>query len=173
MGIIEAVIGYLGLVVVFYLQVLLPQIIGGLLAALLAGPKKRRKISLVTDRPDFLPTTDAEDLNPDLTEGSKSNLTVARIVGAMDGCRVLLKLSFGDSPHYHRVAIAWVRKPRAGKRLPTVTFVLLPPDEPWPGRMYEVQVPDEQLGDFEEVENRKGVYRLTSVLHVDDSEIDE
>jgi hypothetical protein len=39
--------------------------------------------------------------------------------------------------------------------------------------MNEVQVPDEQLGDFEEVENRKGVYRLTSVLYVDDSEIDE
>ena len=91
----------------------------------------------------------------------------------MDGRSVLLEVSFEEGFSGHRTAIAWVEKPRAGQPLPTVTFVLSAPDDYFGTETYAVQVPDEQLCDFEEVEGRKDVYRLTSVLYVDDFEWDE
>jgi len=50
--------------------------------------------------------------------------------------------------------------------------VISPPDDDWGGATNLIQVPDEQLGDFKEVENRKRV-RLTSVLYVHVSESEE
>jgi hypothetical protein len=170
-GDIHSVVGYLVSVIRFYLrfpEFYAPYILWvpcRVLVALAARGKKTGKTISMTDRPVSSATR-----RPKV---HKSELKVASVVGAMDGRSVLLEISVGEGFHNHRTAIAWVDKPRAGKPLPTVTFVISPPDDDWGGATNLIQVPDEQLGDFEEVENRKGLYRLTSVLHVDDSECED
>jgi hypothetical protein len=164
--VIHAVIGYLVLVVIFYLQVLGQLMLEALFAGLfdvVFRRKKTRKTSLLADRPDSSVT---RPLKAHKSEPSS-------VVGAIDGRPVLLEISFGEGFHHHRTAIAWVDKPRVGQPLPTVTFVISPPDDDRGGETYLIQVPDEQLGDFKEVENRKRVYRLTSVLYVHVSESEE
>jgi hypothetical protein len=169
--VIQVVIGCLVLVIGFYLQFLVPEILGRALFAavrlfvtLAVRPEKTRKSTSVGGRPASSVTH-----RPKI---HKSELKLSNVVGAMDGRCVLLEISFGEGFHQHRTAIAWVDKPRAEERLPRVTFVLSPPDNDR-GETYLIEVPDEQLGDFEEVENCKRVYRLTSVLYVDVSESEE
>jgi hypothetical protein len=170
--VIQVVIGYLVFVIGFYLQFLVPEILGRALFAavrlfvtLAVRPEKSLKTTSVSGRPASSVTR-----RPKV---HKSELKVSSVVRAMDGRSVLLEISFGEGFHHHRRAIAWVDKPHAGEPLPTVTFVLSPPDDDCGAGTLLVQVPDEQLSDFEEVENRKGVYRLTSVLYVDVSETEE
>jgi hypothetical protein len=166
--VVHAVIGYLVLVIGFYLQVL-----GGLMVqALFDGlcyvifrRKRTRKTTFLADRPD--------SLRAHHPKVDKSEIKVSSVVAAMDGRLVQLEISFSEGFHHHRMAIAWVKKPRPGEPLPTVTFVITPPDDDLGAETYLVQVPDEQLGDFEKVENRKDVYRLTSVLYVENSVSEE
>ena len=165
---IHAVIGYLVLVIGFYLQVLAGVMVQALfdgLFYLIFRRKRTRKTSFLADPPDSLRTG-----RPKV---DKSEIKVSSVVGAMDGRLVQLEISFGEGFNHHRMALAWVKKPRAGEPSPTVTFVISPPDEDYGGETYLVQVPDEQLGDFEKVENRKSVYRLTSVLYVEEFKSEE
>jgi hypothetical protein len=163
--VVHAVISFLVSVVIFYLKFLLPEILG---RALLGAPRlffpalrmKARKTTSAGNRPTSFPMCRPRVHNPELK--------VSPVVAAMDGRSVQLEISFGEGFYRYRTALAWVEKPRAGKPLPTVTFDLSAPDDDWGTKTYLVQVPDEQLGDFEEVEDRNRVYRLTSVLYVED-----
>src|ERR1700733_15070876 len=108
-SVIQAVIGFLVLVFGFYLQLLSPLMLQALFAGLfdlVFRRKKTRKIRSVADRPDSLRAR-----HPKV---DKSEIKVSNVVAAMDGRLVQLEISFGEGFYHHRMAIAWVKKPRAG-----------------------------------------------------------
>jgi hypothetical protein len=155
------VIHFLLSVIGFYLYVLGEHLLGALVNSAIAGLWRNLR-----NPPRSRGTGDRLVRRP--LEESRANVTVSSVVTEMDGRSVILETCFWERFSDQRIAIAQVRKPRAAESLPTVTFVLCPPDNLWEEEAVLVQVPDNQLGDFEQV--RKGVYRLTSVLYVDDFE---
>lgn len=160
-GGIYSVISFLISVIGFYLYVLAPYLFGALLNAAIASACRRRR-----NLPHSRGPRDRPVRQP--LEESRPNVTVSSVIREMDCRRVILEICFWDRFYDQRIAIAQVRKPRTGESLSTVTFVLCPPSSLWEGETFLARVPDKQLGDFEKV--RKGVYRLTSVLYIDDSE---
>jgi hypothetical protein len=120
--VIHVVIGYLVLVIGFYLQVLgqlMLEVLFGGLFDLVFRRKKTRRTTAEANRPESSVKRRAKE--------HKSEPKVSSVVGAMDGRSVLLEISVGEGFHHHRTAIAWVDTPRAGEPLPKVTFVISPP----------------------------------------------
>jgi len=172
-GSFYSVISFLLSVIGFYLYVLSPYLLGALLSGIasafrrLLGPPRYRASRDRPIRPDVaLPRSRDHSLERPLEE-PRPHVTVSSVIREMDCRSVLLDICFWERFYERRFAIAQVRKPQAGESRPTLTFVLCDPSSLW-GETVLVRVPDNQLSDFEEVQ--KGVYRLTSVLHVDDLE---
>jgi hypothetical protein len=162
-GIAGAVLSYVGSIVAFYISVTAESLLEALFEVLFTNFGRGFRRGAKTWK---TVTPQGQDT---LEEGDVGRVAkcvvVSRVIGAMNGRRVQMQVSFGDGFYYRRVVIAWVEKPRVREGLPIVTFVICPPGDYV--RDCLVQVPDEQLGDFEEVTGQRGVYRLTSVLNLE------
>jgi hypothetical protein len=174
-------IEFLVSIFLFYLGVIAQIVLQGVFYALFNGVTKkqgRREIICSYNPPRLedpaFSDPAGEEFAPDkfeperavrrLSKEYKPTFDVSKLI-AMDGRSVVLEMWFRRI-FYKRIAIATVVKPRAGEPVPTVTFVLCNPASIFEGTTFEVQVPDEQLGDFEAV--RKGLYRLKTVLFLDE-----